>query len=129
MLRVELRGNFDLVREENANFLANILIANVGHQCGLQTYPQKYPQRFGFLKAFDFWGVRQDVNPRPLVPAHAHGIGDDSEAVFDLHCPFGPPRVRENYGFSLKELGKIKGALAEELNFLCAAWSKMHDSP
>jgi hypothetical protein len=33
-----------ICREEKTNFLANALIANVGHQCGLQTYPQKYPK-------------------------------------------------------------------------------------
>lgn len=34
-----------------------------------------------------------------------------SEAVFNLHCPDGPPELRENYGFSLQELRKIKAIL------------------
>jgi hypothetical protein len=46
--RYGLAGTFwisDLVREEKSYFLANALIANVGDQCGLPTYPQKYPQK------------------------------------------------------------------------------------
>ncbi len=74
-------------------------------------------------------GLRVVVYPNDHRPAHVHVIGNDSEAVFDLHCPFGLPEVRENYGFSLKELGKIKDALAEDLNFLCAEWSRIHGSP
>ena len=66
------------------------------------------------------------VYPNDHRPAHVHVVGSDHEVVFDLHCPLGPPEVRENYGFSLKELGKIKGALAEDLIFLCAEWSKIH---
>ena len=74
-------------------------------------------------------GLRVVVYLNDHRPAHVHVIGNDSEAVFDLHCPFGPPELRENYGFSLKELGKIKGALAEDLNLLCAEWSRIHGSP
>lgn len=75
------------------------------------------------------YGLRVVIYPNDHRPAHVHVIGGDREAVFDLHCPFGPPEVRENYGFSLKELGKIKGTLAEELDFLCAEWSRIHGSP
>ena len=74
-------------------------------------------------------GLRVVVYPNDHSPAHVHVIGSDSEAVFDLHCPIGPPEARENYGFSVKELGKIKGALAEDLSFLCAEWSRIHGSP
>lgn len=41
-------------------------------------------------------------------------------------CPFGPPEVRENYGFSLRELGQIKSALTADLDDLCAEWSRIH---
>jgi hypothetical protein len=45
------------IREENSNFLANALIANVGIQCGLQTYPPSTPIGLGFLQAFDIPGA------------------------------------------------------------------------
>jgi len=71
-------------------------------------------------------GLRVVIYPNDHRPAHVHVIGSDSEAVFDLHCPFGPAEVRENYGFSLKELGQIKSALTANLDDLCAEWSRIH---
>jgi len=71
-------------------------------------------------------GLRVVIYPNDHRPAHVHVIGSDSEAVFDLYCPFGPPEVRENYGFSLKKLGQIKSALTADLNDLCAEWSRIH---
>ena len=71
-------------------------------------------------------GSRVVIYPNDHRPAHVHVIGSDSEAVFDLHCPFGPAEVRENYGFSLKELGQIKSALTADLDDLCAEWSRIH---
>jgi hypothetical protein len=69
------------------------------------------------------------VYPNDHRPAHVHVVGNGNEAVFDLNCLFGPPEVRENYGFLRKELEKIKAALAQDLNFLCAEWSRIHGSP
>jgi len=69
------------------------------------------------------------VYPNDHRPVHVHVIGSDSEAVFDFNCPFGPPESRENYGFSLKDPGKVKGALAEDLTFLCAEWGRIHGNP
>src|SRR5439155_2624106 len=40
-------------------------------------------------------------------------------AVIDLHCPQGPPRVRENYGFKSNELRRILAAVAANLAILC----------
>ncbi len=71
-------------------------------------------------------GLRVVIYPNDHRPAHVHVIESDSEAVFDLHCPFGPAEVRENYGFSLKELGQIKSALTADLDGLCAEWSRIH---
>lgn len=71
-------------------------------------------------------GLRVVIYPNDHRPAHVHVIGSDSEAVFDLHCPLGPAEVRENYGFSLKELGQIKSALTADLEDLCAEWSRIH---
>ncbi len=71
-------------------------------------------------------GLRVVIYPNDHRPAHVHVIGSDSEAIFDLRCPFGPAEVRENYGFSLKELGQIQSALTADLDDLCAEWSRIH---
>ena len=62
-------------------------------------------------------------------PAHVHVIGDGSEAVSRLHCPTGPPELRENYGFAAGKLSKIKAALAARLMSLYAAWRRIHGLP
>ena len=49
--------------------------------------------------------------------------------MFNLHCPDGPPKLRENYGFSQVECGRIKSALDKKLKNLCAAWSEIHGNP
>ncbi len=44
--------------------------------------------------------MRVVIYPNDHRPVHVHVIGGGREAVFDLHCPEGPPEIRENYGFS-----------------------------
>ena len=44
-------------------------------------------------------GFRVVIYPNDHRPAHVHVIGAGKEAVFNLHCPKGPPELRENYGF------------------------------
>jgi len=56
-----------------------------------------------------------------------HVTGKDHEAIFKLHCAEGKVDLRENYGFSRRELAKIATALALRLKHLCTAWSKIHD--
>ena len=43
-----------------------------------------------------------------------------------LHCPHGPPRVRERYGFRSSELRRIEAALAGALAGLCRRWEEIH---
>jgi hypothetical protein len=57
----------------------------------------------------------------------SHVIGGGGEAVFNLHCPGGPPELRESYGFDRAELVRITDALAEEISALCAEWSRIHE--
>ncbi len=71
-------------------------------------------------------GFRVVIYPNDHRPVHVHVQGNGREAVFKLHCPNGPPELRENYDFSRKELGAIAGALAENLAALCAEWRKIH---
>jgi hypothetical protein len=72
------------------------------------------------------FGLRVVIYPHDHRPAHVHVLGNGCEAVINLHCPDGPPELRENYGFSQKELGRIVGGLAANLEALCAAWRQIH---
>jgi Domain of unknown function (DUF4160) len=53
-------------------------------------------------------GNRVVIYPNDHRPAHVHVIGGGNEAVFNLHCPSGPPELRENYGFSRNALRELK---------------------
>jgi hypothetical protein len=73
-----------------------------------------------------FDGLRVVIYPNDHRPAHVHVIGPDGEAVFVLHCPDGPPRLRENFGFSRTELNRIEDRLTGALAALCAKWRAIH---
>lgn len=72
------------------------------------------------------FGLRVLIYPNDHRPAHVHVQGNGCEAVLMLHCPDGPPELRENYGFSRKDLSKITGALAERMAALCEKWRAIH---
>lgn len=57
-----------------------------------------------------FDGLRAVIYPNDHRPAHVHVIGADGEAVFVLHCPAGPPTLREIFGFNRQDVGRIEGA-------------------
>jgi hypothetical protein len=57
-----------------------------------------------------FPGPRVVIYPNDHRTAHVHVIGGGCEAAFDLHCPDGPPELRENYGYSRQDLSRIKAA-------------------
>lgn len=71
-------------------------------------------------------GLRVVIYPNDHRPAHVHVIGNGCEAVFNLHCPDGPPELRENHGFSQAEVSRIQSALSKRIAHLCAAWSTIH---
>ncbi len=71
-------------------------------------------------------GLRVAIFPNDLRPAHVHVIGAEGEAVFVLHCPNGPPALRENYGFRLSDLGGMQDVLKAALEVLCAEWRAIH---
>lgn len=71
-------------------------------------------------------GNRVVIYPNDHRPAHVHVIGGGNEAVFNLHCPSGPPELRENYGFSRSALRELKAELTDEIALLCGEWSKIH---
>jgi hypothetical protein len=72
------------------------------------------------------FGLRVVIYPNDHRPAHVHVIGNGCEAVFNLHCPKGPPELRENYGFTRKDLMKISGELTANLADLCSQWRLIH---
>lgn len=72
-------------------------------------------------------GLRVVIYPSDHRPAHVHVIGNGCEAVFKLHCPEGPPELRENYGFPRKDLAKIADELAANLSALCNEWKRIHE--
>jgi hypothetical protein len=74
-------------------------------------------------------GLRVVIYPNDHRPAHVHVIGSGCEAVFNLHCTEGPPELRENYGFAVGKLSRIKAALTSRLPSLCAEWSRIHGTP
>lgn len=72
------------------------------------------------------FGLRVVIYPNDHRPAHVHIVGNGCEAVFNLHCPDGPPELRENYGFTRNELTRITGELAAHLAALCKHWRRIH---
>lgn len=72
------------------------------------------------------FGLRVVIYPNDHRPAHVHVQGKGCEAVFNLHCPDGPPELRENYGFSRTEVVRIAVALAKKMAEPCAQWRKIH---
>jgi hypothetical protein len=71
-------------------------------------------------------GLRVVIYPNDHQPAHVHVIGHGHEAVFNLGCPAGPVSLRENYGFSRRDIARIQDLLLENLAALCQAWEGIH---
>ena len=72
--------------------------------------------------------LRVVIYPNDHRPAHVHVIGPEHETLFYLNCPEGPVDLRENYGFSTRELNRIELALNKHVVELCAAWKEIHDN-
>lgn len=68
------------------------------------------------------------IYPNDHRPAHVHVIDsvNRKEAVFKLHCPDGPPELRENYAFTRAELNRIAEALQHERLGFCQEWERIH---
>ncbi|UVK49835.1 DUF4160 domain-containing protein (plasmid) [Mesorhizobium sp. AR02] len=71
-------------------------------------------------------GLRVVIYPNDHRPAHVHIKGAAGEAVFILHCPDGPPALRESFGFNQAALSRIADDLAGALATLCAEWRTIH---
>lgn len=75
---------------------------------------------------FRFDGLRTVIYPADHRPVHVIGAG--GEAVFNLNCPDVPLELRESYGFSRPDVGRIKDVLAGRIIVLCEEWSAIHGS-
>jgi hypothetical protein len=75
-----------------------------------------------------FGGLRVVIYPNDHRPAHVHAVGQDHEAVFELRCPSGPVKLRENFGFPRRALSPVAGVLLQNLAALCSAWERIHGS-
>jgi hypothetical protein len=72
--------------------------------------------------------LRVAVYPNDHRPAHAHVIGDGHEAVFTWNETAGSVAIRENYGFTARDLIRIQGVLEDNLAALSSAWERIHGS-
>lgn len=75
---------------------------------------------------FRFGAFRVVIYPNDHRPPHVHVMGNGVEAVFQLCCPDGPVELRQNYGFSRRDLAEIAAKLGENLEILCKAWERIH---
>lgn len=73
-------------------------------------------------------GLRVVIYPNDHRPAHVHVISKGCEAVFNLCCPTGSVELRENYGFSLREVRNVERVLTDHLAALCNQWKRIHGS-
>lgn len=78
------------------------------------------------VKVHEYHGLRIVIYSNDHRPAHVHVIGNGHEATCKLNCPYGPPLLDENYGFSRKELTQVLGELAVVLTYLCTKWREIH---
>ena len=72
------------------------------------------------------FGCRVVIYLNDHRPAHVHVQGGGYDAVFNLHSPGGPLKLRENYGFPIKSLGKLAVELAAQIRLLCEKWRAIH---
>lgn len=71
-------------------------------------------------------GLRVMVRTNDHPPPHVHVLGPGKEAVFELNCPDGPVTLRDNLGFSRKELQGIADDLSSCVPVLCGKWGEFH---
>lgn len=73
-----------------------------------------------------FHGLRVVIYPNDHRPPHVHVMGKACEAVFKLNGLQRPPELRENYGFSARELTLIESEIGEHQENLQTQWGAIH---
>ncbi|MCJ2059837.1 DUF4160 domain-containing protein [Methylobacterium sp. J-048] len=74
-------------------------------------------------------GLRVSFYSNDHEPRHVHVTDGANVAVFVLNCPDGPPTLRENHGFALHRVNRIRKALAEVIPTLCDDWEAHFGAP
>jgi len=72
------------------------------------------------------FGLKVIIYFNDHTPAHVHVLGNGNEAVFNLSLISNELELRENNGFSNKDLKKINDALLERIDFIREKWSEIH---
>ena len=72
------------------------------------------------------FGLRVVIYPNDHRPEHVNVIGGGAEAVFRLNCSGGSVILRENLGFSLRDINRIEHALNGAHAKLCRSWESVH---
>lgn len=60
-------------------------------------------------------------------PAHVHVLDGKQHAIFNLHCPAGPPSLQKNHGFSLVDANAFARRMQNVVGSLCTEWKTLHD--
>ncbi|MDP9153774.1 MAG: DUF4160 domain-containing protein [Pseudomonadota bacterium] len=61
------------------------------------------------------------------MPAHVHVLDGNQHAVFNLHCPNGPPALVRNHGFSHAAANTFARRMQNVVGSLCTEWKTLHD--
>jgi hypothetical protein len=59
-------------------------------------------------------------------PTHVHVLGQEGEAVFQMHCPHGPLELREVFRLSRRQVSDIGRRLGAWHASLCQDWRTLH---
>jgi hypothetical protein len=84
--------------------------------------------KYGMPTILRLDALRVAIYPNDHSPEHVHVIGVNREAVFELHCPHGPVRLRESYRFTTRQLRGVMERLNAALRELCRAWENLHET-
>lgn len=71
-------------------------------------------------------GLRVVVYPNDHRPERVHLIGQGHEAVFELSSALQTVTLRENYGFTRRDLVRIERELLKNLTVLLSEWEGIH---
>lgn len=71
-------------------------------------------------------GWRVFINSNDHKPAHVHVESNGTEAVFNLNCPNGPVRLRDNWGVSARDVTWLARELGMRLTHTCGTWRQIH---
>jgi hypothetical protein len=75
-----------------------------------------------------FGGLRVVLYLNDHRSAHVHVIGHGHEAVFELRGRNQAVALRENYGFTRRDLAAIQCELLQNLPMLLAEWERLHET-